>query len=82
MIGMDSFGQLANLYAGRGLEVHDGVLNFIGVTSYVVYTNQPSAPTPEQIGAGNGAHWVSNTILYYSYTANGTTSNNAVKLAP
>jgi len=50
--------------------------------SAVIMTNQPSAPTPAQIGAGNGATWVSNTFLYYSYTADGSASNTAVKLAP
>lgn len=41
-----------------------------------------AAPTPAQIGANNGWLWVSNTFLYYSYTANGSTSNNAVKVGP
>ena len=42
-----------------------------------------NAPTPAQIGAGNGWLWASNGgYLYYSYTANGSTSNNAVKIAP
>lgn len=42
----------------------------------------PQAPTPAAIGAGNGITWVSNSFLYYSYTADGTTSNAAVKIAP
>jgi hypothetical protein len=48
----------------------------------LILTNKPSAPTPAQIGANNGATWVSNTFLYYSYTADGSTSNSAVKIAP
>lgn len=51
-------------------------------TSNAIFYNRLTAPTPASLGANGGQLWKSNTVLYYSYTADGSTSNNAVKIAP
>jgi hypothetical protein len=48
----------------------------------VINAPVPNAPTPAFIGANNGFLWTSNKYLYYSYTVDGSASNNAVKIAP
>lgn len=51
-------------------------------TSNAIFYNKLTAPTPASLGANGGQLWKSNTVLYWSYTADGSTSNNAVKIAP
>jgi hypothetical protein len=69
-------------YSADGIKALDLSATAAVLGGSLTLKSTPMAPTPAALGANNGALWVSNKFLYYSYTADGSTSNDAVKIAP